>query len=229
MPHYYDDAHFQVLKNSAKLGSWREQTPAAWAKVVGIDDLSPRVADTVITRSFLKDASAQDAISDRDLLWGILAWGGMRRDAARRLKENEALWVRAVHRLRHDGLTRGESYTLCSALANQFKAGGIGPAYFTKLIFFANPRHDGYIMDQWTSRSLNLLVRGAPVVKMRTQDHVDPRNDATVYETFCRIVEDLSKKLGFDNAEVMEQCLFSTGGAKPDDWRRYVKGNGSAA
>jgi hypothetical protein len=103
---------------------------------------------------------------------------------------------------------------------------GIGPAYFTKLIFFANPRHDGYIMDQWTSRSVNFLLERSPIVKMRTKNHVDPRNDEAAYERFCCAVEALSDLLINRSPEETEQCLFSTGGRQPHPWRRYLLENG---
>lgn len=114
---------------------------------------------------------------------------------------------------------------LCGCSA-EGKGGGIGPAYFTKLIFFANPRHDGYIMDQWTSRSVNLLVDGPAVVKMRTLDHVDPRNSSQNFERFCKVVEAISTQLLNRTPEETEQCLFSTGGKKPAAWRRYLVQHG---
>jgi hypothetical protein len=185
------------------------------------------VSSQTLSRRFLKDIAANsETASDRDVLWSILAWGGMKRDAARRLAENEELWTSVVGALRRDNMDRRLSYDLCADLVHKVKAGGIGPAYFTKLIFFANPRHDGFIMDQWTSRSVNLLVEGAAVVKMRTKDHVDPRNNAEVYERFCRIIEELSSLMLNRTAEETEQCLFSTGGKNPAPWRRYLVAQG---
>lgn len=218
----YADAHLEAFQTMATIGLWNEQTPEAWVRSVGIDDLSASFAKQRMTRTFLKSAATDTQVSDRDLLWGILAWGGMRRDAARRLAENEETWLGVLKSLRGDGLSRSESYKLCFDAVAGMPAGGIGPAYFTKLIFFANPRHDGYIMDQWTSRSVNLLVSGGPVVRMRTANHVDPRNDHHVFETYCRIVEDLSGLLVDKNPEETEQCLFSTGGKQVAPWRRYV-------
>jgi hypothetical protein len=150
----------------------------------------------------------------------------MKRDAARRLSENEQLWTSVVGALRRSSMDRRSSYELCADAVHRVKAGGIGPAYFTKLIYFANPRHDGFIMDQWTSRSVNLLVDGPAVVKMRARDHVDPQNSADTYEHFCRIIEELSSLLLNRTAEETEQCLFSTGGKKPAPWRRYLISQG---
>lgn len=119
----------------------------------------------------------------------------MRRDAARRLAKHEFLWTEIVGKLRRGGLDRRASYRLCQDAIKGVGSSGIGPAYFIKLIFFANPAHDGYIMDQWTSRSIKFLIDGPPVVKMRIKNHVDPRNNEAVYENFCCAVEALTKAL----------------------------------
>lgn len=147
----------------------------------------------------------------------------MRRDAARRLASNEVVWTGIINTLRTGKLTRVESYKLCSEAVEALPAGGIGPAYYTKIIFLANPRHDGYIMDQWTSRSVNLLAADKPIIAMRAKNHVDPRNDHHVFERYCSFVEGLSTLLhGNKTPEDIEQCLFSTGGKHRAPWRRYV-------
>lgn len=226
MPFEFSSKNLEAFQTMAMIGEWREQTPTAWISTAGIDELSAAFSQQKMTRGFLKRSAADTNVNNRDLLWGILAWGGMRRDAARRLAHNEEIWAKVVASLRNDNLTRMDSYRLCAETVSKYPAGGIGPAYFTKLIFFANPRHDGYIMDQWTSRSVNLLIEGAPVVNMRTSNHVNPQNSERVYEEFCQIVEELSQYLINKNAEETELCLFSTGGKSPASWRRYVMQNG---
>jgi len=218
--------HLEAFQTMAKVGEWKEQEPAAWVESVGIPALSTVFSQQKMTRSFLKQSSSDKRITDRDMLWGILSWGKMRRDAARRLAEHEETWIKVIKSLRGENLTRLDSYGLCAETVAGNPSGGIGPAYYTKLIFFANPRHDGYIMDQWTSRSVNLLIEGAPVVNMRTINHVNPQNSERVYEEFCQIVEELSQYLINKNAEETELCLFSTGGKSPASWRRYVMQNG---
>ena len=219
----FNQQHLEAFQTMACPGVWPDRRAGDWIQSARLDDLSGAVSVQPLSRDFLKEiASRLNSISDRDVLWSILAWGGMKRDAARRLSENEHLWTNVVHSLRNGELDRRVSYDLCADAVSQVKAGGIGPAYFTKLIFFANPRHDGFIMDQWTSRSVNLLVDGSAVVKMRTRDHVDPRNSSEDYERFCQVVEQLSSQLLNRTPEETEQCLFSTGGKKPAPWRRYL-------
>jgi hypothetical protein len=223
----FNDQHLEALQTMACPGVWPERNAFDWMRSAQLDGLSDAISSKPLSRSFLKEiAASSNSASDRDVLWSILAWGGIKRDAARRLSLNEQLWVRVVGALRRDNLDRRASYDLCADAVHKVKAGGIGPAYFTKLIFFANPRHDGFIMDQWTARSVNLLVDGPPVVRMRTRDHVDPRNNSEVYERFCRILEELSSHLLNRTAEETEQCLFSTGGKNAAAWRRYLVAQG---
>ena len=218
----FNREHLEFFRRESQIGKWRERDAAPWTRSVGIEDLSRAANAKPLTRVVLKELASATTAADRDVLWATLAWGGMRRDAARRLALNEVRWTAIVGRLRRDGLDRQSSYEICSTAANSVRAGGIGPAYFTKLIFFANPQHEGYIMDQWTSRSINFLVDGPPIVRMRTRDHVDPRNDAATYERFCLAIEQLSDWLEGKDAEFIEQCLFSTGGRKPAPWRSYL-------
>ena len=222
----FSSEHLEAFQTMARVGVWEEHAPAAWIQSVGLVELSASFSQEKMTRKFLKQSSVDKSVSDRDLLWGIRAWGKMRRDAARRFVQYEDSWIKVIRSLRGENLTRTDSYNLCAETVAKNPAGGIGPAYYTKLIFFANPHHDGYIMDQWTSRSVNLLVSGDPVVAMRTSNHVSPQNSAETYETFCRIVETLSKVLVDKNPEETELCLFSTGGRSPAAWRRYVIKNG---
>lgn len=207
-------------------GGWAGRNLSKWIMHLEIDPLGPQVLAQPLTRAVLKDLCADPTVPDRDCLWAILAWGAMKLDAAKRLAPNEKVWAKVVGRLRMGDLDRTSSYKICSDAMSGLPAGGIGPAYFTKLIYFANPRHDGYIMDQWTSRSINFLVEGAPTIRMRTKDHVDPRNTPSVYEQFCSIVEELSTHLLRRTPEETEQCLFSQGGREKGKWRSYLLKHG---
>ncbi|GAA4281947.1 hypothetical protein GCM10022260_23700 [Gaetbulibacter aestuarii] len=103
------------------------------------------------------------------------------------------------------------------------------PAYFTKLIFYftANNNSKGYIMDQWTAKSINLIT-GESLVKLDTSGYVTSSNNGDIYEKFCFIIDNLSKKnysgRKYNGSEI-ELFLFDRGGKKNKigDWRRYVK------
>jgi hypothetical protein len=97
---------------------------------------------------------------------------------------------------------------------------GLGPAFSTKLIFFMRAIEDGYVMDQWLAKSVNLLV-GEKVVEM-AGEAVSPKNTPENYENFCLAIDCLSETLGI-SPDATEQALFSIGGKKPGKWREYVR------
>lgn len=93
-------------------------------------------------------------------------------------------------------------------------------------------------MDQWTSVSMNLLLRytGKPIVDLnrtvfrgKVNHYVSDRNGAPVFEIFCQGMEflagqqDVSEKLKSSTPEELEMRMFSYGGRAAGDWRRYVQ------
>lgn len=223
----FNQARLCGFKHRMSPGKWRTCDLARWMRSSRLPPVGVSDSASPLTRQSLKDSAGLPAIPDRDILWAILAWGGMKRDAARRLATNEDVWVQIVGQMRSGKLDRQQSYRVCFDAVHSVRAGGIGPAYFTKLIYFASPSHNGYIMDQWTSRSVNFLVDGPPVVKMRTQNHVSPMNDDRNYERFCQVIEALATECKPQvTPDYVEKCLFSTGGKEPADWRRYLVANG---
>lgn len=100
---------------------------------------------------------------------GILAWGGMRMANRDRLLSTDE-WLPVAEKVRGGGLDRGMVYEAFDLLYQGGRLKGLGPAYFTKLIYFLTPRqaanrHYAYIMDQWAACSINLLI-GRNVVLM---------------------------------------------------------------
>ena len=85
---------------------------------------------------------------------------------------------------------------------------GMGAAYFSKLIFFCEPSHKGYIMDQWTSKSINMLTN-EPIVHL-ISNHVSNKNTDITYSTFCNTVDNIAQTLGYKGEEI-EIAMFSKG------------------
>ncbi len=120
----------------------------------------------------------------------------------------------------------------------------MGPAYFTKLIYFLIPRTKGappggYIMDQWAGCSVNLLA-GQEVVlmdtasywllpKKKTSSSLEKRWTFTVsnlntpknYEAFCQIVDSLASHFNI-TADEVDRALLSDGGRQAAPWRAYI-------
>ena len=168
----------------------------------------------------------------------ILAWGGMHRLHGKKLFETTD-WLKTAERIRAGELDREQAYDQFAELRLRGSTPGMGPAYFTKLIFFLAPRTDrspapGYIMDQWTACSVNLLLGNPDAVltdcsytwkKGAQRDSsytVSEFNDGARYELFCSAIEALAKILGLPPSEA-ELLLLSEGGKKPLTWRSYVK------
>jgi hypothetical protein len=169
----------------------------------------------------------------------ILAWGGMHRHHGKQLFER-IRWLEIAERMREGGYSRGEAYDAFAELRAQGDLPGMGPAYFTKLIFFLMPRAGnskrpiGYIMDQWTACSVNLLLDDPSAIrtdamyswagptKIGSQYVVSDHNGAEQYEHFCQAVEALAAALQLP-PEATELLLLSEGGRNPLPWRGYVK------
>ena len=111
---------------------------------------------------------------------------------------------------------------------------GMGPAYFTKLIFFlsSGSKEQGLIMDQWTSASVNLLS-GHEIVKThrsriklkngeRIFETVSDNNTSENYENYCQYVEHLASPTKLNiSPDRVEELLFSSGRGK-GKWRNHV-------
>lgn len=116
----------------------------------------------------------------------------------------------------------------------------MGPAYFTKLIYFLMPEKSGtprgYIMDQWVGCGINILTDSEIVVMDKTfsikeknskpvQDSVFIVSDINTeqnYRYYCRAIETLADITG-QTPDKTECLLMSKGGRKPFIWRHYVK------
>ncbi|MBD3755581.1 MAG: hypothetical protein IE937_08060 [Gammaproteobacteria bacterium] len=144
----YHADRYDYFRSVARPGARPETSVSTWLQSAGLPALASVAETTSIGRRELKEMAENPDCPDRDALWAILGWGKMRRDHARTLARNEDKWLAVGNRLRSGDLSRSEGYALCHAVMNSITRPGIGPAYFTKLIFFAEPKHDGYIMDQ---------------------------------------------------------------------------------
>lgn len=114
--------------------------------------------------------------------------------------------------VRAGGLTRLGAYDLFRTA----KIPGLGPSFFTKLMYFFSPTKDFYIMDQHTSNSVNLLT-GLTVVRL--QPSPTRQNKGGNYQAFCEVVDHLASLHGVAG-DVIEERLYS--GPK-GDWRQYLR------
>lgn len=200
--------------------------PVQWAKknhvAHNLNDYP--FANNRLKRSEVKEICHSD---DNNVLVGylcVMAWGaqgagpGGKKAVASSWQARESI-AAILNKIRNSSLTRAQAYNLF--LEN--KIPGLGPAYFTKLIyFFLKNQPIGYIMDQWTAKSVNLLT-GCNVVLMGGNSPSN-RNKAENYELFCEVIDSLAKKLECSGDELEERLFSQNGrhGRKRGAWRQHV-------
>jgi hypothetical protein len=170
-----------------------------------------------------------DIYSFEEKLIMIFAWGGMKIENAILFFGNYLNYGNALKEvLCNNDLNREEKFNRI----NKLKLNNCKIAYFTKLIFFftANSKKPGYILDQWTAKSVNLLLN-SKIVSLDAQGYVN-KNDKSVYELYCNFIELLFEKIKSNNIDILnpiiiEEHLFDVGGKKQSIgvWRKYVKDN----
>jgi hypothetical protein len=219
------------------LRPWVGKSPKKWLAKIGYK--SPIVERLAIspTRSELYALWGSPTVSAQDCAWVTMAWGGMRADHGRMLKDSGLGWINVCEQIRDGTLSRYEAYNAFVQLKKTKKLRGAGPAYFTKLIHFARKEAKGYILDQWTARSVHVLTnqdewpKTAISAGRATKDHaralrvrVDDSVSASDYEAYCVWVDDLATSGLGDSCDgaSMEEWLFSSGGKPPHPWREYV-------
>jgi hypothetical protein len=194
--------------------------------------------DTPVNRTHLLNMQSSP-MPTAQFCVSIFAWGGMRTSNGKHLFGlHMKPWLDVAQQLRDGALSRVKGYDAFVALRNTKSLAGLGPAYFTKLLYFLPPpAQKGYIMDQWLGLSINLLT-GQEIVKLNESitwewkpKQVSPRfdslvsdfNDGAGYEMFCNKIERLSVKMGFGwTPELTELALISEGGHVKKGWRDYV-------
>ena len=158
---------------------------------------------------------------DLNASFAILAWGGMNRKYAQLLYKNWEQLHPIISDLR-TGIyqTRQSAYERIQQKRNQKLLPGLGVAYFTKLLCFLATNLNCYIMDQWTSKSINLLV-GKKIVQLNGYVWVNDYNDKYTYERFCGYIDELAVELNCTGFEA-EKRIYSIGRGK-GKWRKYLK------
>lgn len=217
---------------SAKSEVWIGANVASWSNWV-LDKVIIRhsldislLPSRAVSRNELRFMSKNSAVDDLSLVLSVLSWGGMHRRHAVSALATWPEWRHLISKLREGSLSRSAAYAAFAKVRRDELLKGMGPAYFTKLIYFCDPKHDGYIMDQWTARSSNLLGI-VPAINMYAAKGgkfmgVSDKNTPETYETFCRFVEHLGDSyFPESHYSSVEEAMFSQGRGK-GAWRSYV-------
>lgn len=192
-------------------------------KVQGLKEL-PHFLDQKFDRLSLLELCSDKNNSDLTVTVAILAWGGMRFDHARNLFKNWQHLKPIIHDLRKGQIkTRQEAFSVLQHARENGRIPGLGIGYYTKLICFLNAELNGFILDQWTGKSINLLWDEL-LVHVNRYGWVTDENSHETYEAFCQRIEELARLLNCVPL-IAEERIFSVGGRKPGEWRAYLKIN----
>jgi hypothetical protein len=216
------DRHLTYLQSIKEdTPSWTGGNAYKWAGYFKEPDALNAELDTTFSRESLFEYCSLPETSNEHAVLSVLAWGGMNRVSGKRLFANLAPWIDTIGDLRLGKIsTRNEAYERFSQLRKQKHTPGLGVAYFTKLICFLKPDLNGYILDQWTAKSINLLT-GGKIIDINKGGWVKDTNDAKVYEKYCTYIEQIAKQLDCSPIQA-EEKLFSIGRGQ-GHWRNYVK------
>ena len=229
-----DGMHLKLFKEAIKqtkeqvsdVETWMGHVPRYWADFV-IERSSHKfkseklTADRLLRQELKKICDVSSGYSNEECVASIMAWGGQNRKHGVFVFNRFNEITDVVSKLRAGELNRFEAYQAFYDIwmRREPQPLGMGAAYFTKIIFFCGQGHDGYIMDQWTSKSANILNK-TPLINL-TSGHVNKKNGVEQYKLFCELVEEVAKTLGM-SAEEVELSMFSRGGRKKLPWRKFV-------
>ena len=228
------EKHLDVLKSIKPIGeSWVGGKPLSYAQSV-TDAISAaqlsKLPEKAVGRNALFDLASSEHAGTLTCCVAIFAWGGMRRDHARAVLKKADQWLPIADVIRTGSISRTDAYSQFLKARRAKDLPGMGPAFFTKLIYFLgkNASKRGYIMDQWTALSANLLTgrRLVELQKLKDAVRVSDNNEPHDYENFCQFIESLALELR-ETPDDAEMRIFSVGGrgAKRGEWRSYVKAN----
>ena len=207
-----------------------------------LDVDTAKLPDDGVKRSEVFDLAADRNVKVATVCVAAMAWGGMHLGHWNTLcRTSGGKWLEVAQCIRDGELARVQAYERLKALRAQEKLKGMGPAFFTKLIYFLAPRGEperkaGYIMDQWAGSSVNLLVGSELVLFDITRTWKRPKNQPKAtfvftvsdentgnnYEAFCSVMDRLACRFCLCVDQV-DQALSSVGWPKPGAWREYVR------
>jgi hypothetical protein len=145
----------------------------------------------------------------RKLIISVLAWGGMgySKTQGKLAISTIGSYERVCTELLN-GMLPVDAYAEFFELKKLREMKGIGPAYYTKLIFFFG-NQSGLIMDRWTARSTNLLL-GSRLIKLEGKTkRVSDNNSEQTYSKYLEFISKLQNQLEIETPAKTEELIFS--------------------
>lgn len=161
--------------------------------------------------------------SNFECLVSVMAWSNQRASNAEQLFNNSQS-MNYVEKIIGDirkGMSPLYAYETFHRARRKNKIAGLGISFYTRLIFFCDPNNKGYVLDQWTSKTVNLLV-GYKMIRIAQNGFVTDANKSVDYNNFCLALDELARLVDWP-PQKFELSLFASGGTCPWAWRQYVK------
>lgn len=198
--------------------------PSLWAEEMRIEH-QYKLPNTSLSREEVHNISKNQ---DTPLLKAyliIMAWGAQGRGPGGRKYVMQAWSERSklekyIEEIRLGELTREQEYNL---FCGEGEISGLGPAYFTKLLYFFSPNRDRYIMDQWTTKPI-ILLTGKNLIRHSNQGPTR-KNTGKNYELFCQVIDNLVYEINATSGDEVEQRLFSVGSIRRQprgEFRQFI-------
>ncbi|MGN5953153.1 hypothetical protein ACP6L2_00925 [Sphingobacterium lactis] len=193
----------------------------SWIKFVVGKEYQNKKLDRSLYRDDLLDFCEDTNNADFDCLLAILSWGGMHREHGKDLLKEPSSILDITFKLRNNYFaTRQDAFEYIQEKRKLGLLPGLGIGYFTKLICFLAPQLNGYIMDQWVAKSINLITR-KNITHIDKIGWVTDKNNKINYENFCSEIDQIAQKLNISGYKA-EEKLFSIGGRNKGKWRKFV-------
>ena len=201
-----------------KLGeSWMGRNPKDWFAAIKTNFNLPNLPDLNFNRyELMREIDSYKArrnnLSDsevRQLIVMVLAWGQMR--LSPKVALNAMSTIAGYEDICRDLLQDKELSPMVAyerffeARKNGMK--GIGPAYYTKLIYFLC-HQEAAIMDQWTAKAVNVLS-GEKLIKLDNKKTVAQRNGEEVYKKYLDFLGKIKIEFNMDNLSETEVLIYS--------------------
>lgn len=190
--------------------------------------------DAPLTKEAVKGICNDPKSSNQKCYIAICAWGKIRLgnfvNSLRHWRRIDEI----ITGLRFNNDSPFDAYNIF----NEPEITGLGPAFFTKVIYFLtcnreNAENKGFIMDQYTAKSMNLLkqgVKGSQALKF-TSDMLARSNTGEQYQAYCAAIIELANTLNCKpeitkkincTPEIAEEIIFS---GRNQPWRMHINAN----
>jgi len=193
---------------------WLATSPKDWFSNFNTSWKISNLSETPLNRKELlelihshRNKGELDESTLRKLIVSVLAWGGLGTSpTSGQLAIGTIQAYEEVCASLLNGLSSVDAYAKFYKLKKLKEMKGIRPAYYTKLIFFFGDQ-SGLIMDQWTARSTNLLLRKREI-KLESK-LVSDDNSEQVYMRYLEFISELKNQLHIKTTAKTEELIFS--------------------